>query len=307
MKKIQFVTLILALMMAVSGCLADSIFDELQEEDAPAERVVAPSYGALAGVDPDQVEAAAAGGKIVIYNDVGVSGFNRFGTYLGNMGFSAGGREEEGSRLAYEVTDGKVSFVMIYDRETKIMQLVYPEGTDYAENLFPGYTRIDFNEEISIPGLGRFTFYDLTLNDSGVNQYSGNRYTEPISSWLAFHFYNSSADTLLYDGNRDSLFQSVSVEYHNDEGVYAFPSVRHFTGGFNAENKTIYPWEKDMTVLDPLTDKDLATAFDLPDNFRASTGGTIAVKLELKTGEKYVLVARDHGINLNIVAVPPEE
>ena len=167
MKKMSIISLILALVLFVTGCLAESAFELLPEDNTETVRLQAPSYGAMANVEPERVEQSADGGTIVTYSGVDAAGFNRFGVYLGERGFAATGQEKEENRLAYSLSDGQASFVMIYDMEARTMQLVYPEGTDYEVSLFPGYTRIDFNEEINIPGLGKFTFHDFVLNGSG--------------------------------------------------------------------------------------------------------------------------------------------
>ena len=77
------------------------------------------------------------------YAGVDASGYNSFGVYLGGLGYSVTGQEEQGDRTAYAVSDGRVSFVMIYDRAARTMQLIYPKGTKYEESMCPGYTRIE--------------------------------------------------------------------------------------------------------------------------------------------------------------------
>lgn len=123
----RLAALILVLLTAVSGSLAESIFAPIPEEETQEIQLTAPSYGKMANAAPDLVEQNTEGGTIVTYNHVDASGYNDFGAYLGGRGFTVTGQEEQGSRIAYALSDGRVSFVMIYDRESRTMQLVYPK------------------------------------------------------------------------------------------------------------------------------------------------------------------------------------
>ena len=311
MKKIIFAITILALVLAVTGCLAESIFELLPEDNAETTRLTAPAYGALACVDPDQVEQSAEGGKIVTYRNVDASGFNRFGKYLGKLGFTVTGQEKDENRLAYSLTNGQVDFVMIYEIETGTMQLIYPQGTDYAENLFPGYTRIDFDEEIRIPARGKFTFHDFVLNGQAKSRYAFrteedvNDPTEILSSWLPFSFYNTASS--MWPMVAPELFDATLV-YITDDGEYPFRNQA--VGSFMPEKKLFATHLEDDRdgfyfanwVVHPLSGAEGAASFVLPDDLRASTGGTIAIKLEFPTGEKYVLVIRENGVDLNLAA-----
>ena len=137
--------LALCVMLAAQVCFAESIFDILPEEDAEAARLTAPSYSSMAGVEPDQVEPSAEGGTIVTYRNVSAADVNRFGVYLGRMGYGVTRQEDQEEQTGYAVSDGRADFVMFYDRGAHTMRLVYPGGTDYAEALFPEYRRIEFN------------------------------------------------------------------------------------------------------------------------------------------------------------------
>ena len=322
MKKMSIISLILALVLSVTGCLAESVFELLPEENTETVRLQAPSYGAMANAEPERVEQSADGGTIVTYSGVDAAGFNRFGVYLGERGFAATGQEKEEHRLAYSLSDGQVSFVMIYDMEAKTMQLVYPEGTDYEVSLFPGYTQIAFNEEISIPGLGRFTFHDFVLNGDGQSaQYfsSGSTgikgfglHAGPVHSWLSFTFHNTSTSYIRYgcfDNTYYNEFFTDSLVYVNQDNNYEYTSTRF--GAFDPEKKLIaqgYLLSSDRKArfwndsCEPLGSKEYALPYDLPDNLRESSDGTIAIKLDFMNGEKYVLVARENGADLNIDA-----
>ena len=317
MKKMSIISLILALVLSVTGCLAESVFELLPEENTETVRLQAPSYGAMANIEPERVEQSADGGTIVTYSGVDASGFNRFGVYLGERSFSATGQEKEEHRLAYSLSDGQVSFVMIYDMEAKTMQLVYPEGTDYEVSLFPGYTQIAFNEEISIPGLGKFTFHDFVLNGSGQRGWSfsttsSSKYIYELNNWLSFTFYNTSSRKVYYGyepaSDRNDLFTATLV-YHNADGEYQY--INDYYGAFEPDKKRMAMTE---SVADkkriafqnkpcaPLSSMEYAATFNLTPDMRASSDGTIAIKLDFMNGEKYVLVARKNGADLNIDA-----
>ena len=331
MKKICFISLVLALVLSVTGGLADSIFRQLPEEAGSDTILTAPSYSAMANVDPDRTEANAGGGTIVTYSHVEAAGYNSFGAYLGNLGFSVTGEEEQGSRIAYAVSDGQVDFTMIYDQDTKTMQLVYPKGTDWAKALCPGYIRIPFNEEISIPGLGRLTFHDFVLSDKGTAAprfdrnsaerikkgsppYIGEYFTRKTNCWLSFSFFNTSTSGIYYGSNYDrasSLFDATLV-YRNADDDYEYPA--NCSGAFRPEDKLIATYGSTSVgsyfgnqTCDPLTGMEYAAAFDLAPSLRESFDGTIIIKLDFKNGEKYVLVARENGVNLNLFTAPPEQ
>lgn len=167
MKKLMLISLTLALMLAASGCLAESIFDPIKDTTVAAPPLTAPSYGAMANVAEDQVEQNAEGGTIVTYRGVDASGYNSFGIYLGGLGFSVTSQEKREGQIAYALTDGQVEFVMIYDQAAHAMQLVYPKGIDFEKSQFPGYIQIVPGKEISIQGLGKFVFNDFIFDGTG--------------------------------------------------------------------------------------------------------------------------------------------
>lgn len=301
-KRLIALTLALLLTLTASSALAESIFGTFQDEPE-AELLLAPSYGGMANVEPDLVEESAEGGAIVTYLNVNAAGVNSFGEYLGKLGFTVAKQEEQAGKAAFAVTDGQVDFVMIYDQAAKTMQLIYPEGTDYARALFPGYTRIEFNEEIQISGLGRFTFHDFFLNDQGGFRQGPGDQTIALSSWLWFSFYNISTTTQLH--LQESLLFDATLVYHNADGEYQYQQSI-YTGGYIPEEKLIvYVYQDGEDYYDKyscpaLTGMESASSFILPADLCSSTDGTIAIKLDFKTGEKYVLVARENGIDLNI-------
>ena len=308
----RLAALILVLLTAVSGSLAESIFAPIPEEETQEIQLTAPSYGKMANAAPDLVEQNTEGGTIVTYNHVDASGYNDFGAYLGGRGFTVTGQEEQGSRIAYALSDGRVSFVMIYDRESRTMQLVYPKGTGYEESLFPGYTRIEPGREITVPGLGVFVFREFRLNTkihraSRFGKYFGDILSfgkeKTVNCILAFSYYNSSAEDKNYFYEPNDLFETTLV-YQSGKTEYTFAEDSH---GRYREDLGIYATGLRKTdkylVLDniqigPLQTAEYAIGFDLPETVCSSVGGTIALKLEFKTGEKYVLVFREDGKDL---------
>lgn len=325
MKKLALFSLTLALMLAVSGCLAESIFDPIEDTTVAAPSLTAPSYGAMANVAEDQVEQSAEGGTIVTYRGVDASGYNSFGTWLGGLGFSVASKEKREGQIAYALTDGQVEFVMIYDQLNQIMTLIYPKGTDYEQSAFPGFSSTDVGNEIIIPGLGKFVFQNMVMDESGVvcgfacvynngkaiyfNEKGEDGKYRKVRSWISFTYYNTSTSAKTFSQMGNDLFDAVLV-YQNTDNEYRFEMKEC---GRYLESKKIISTAPDRspseyTIIenppcDPLSTLEGAVVFDLPDGLRASADGTIALELNFRTGEKYVICYRMDGENLGI-AVP---
>ena len=324
--RISALMLTLVLMLTVSHSLAESIFPQLEEETEQSQILVAPSYGSMANVTEDQVEQSAEDGTIVTYKNVDASGYNRFGVYLGERGFAVTGQEKQENKIAYAVSDGQVSFVMIYEQGTKIMHLIYPNGTDYEKALFPGYTKVSLNEKVSIPELGDFIFDRFFLNRQitycsnfflyEINSRWKDEYHSPktADTYLTFTFYNKSASDKAYYGDTNHLSKSrndlVNMEliYLLSDQTYTYPVKAYGTYWAGIVDKPVIaiepPWHKTKGWLyyEPMVANALesiwcGTVFDLPVSVRNSADGTLAVKLTFKTGEKYVLVLREDGAN----------
>ncbi|MBR3016784.1 MAG: hypothetical protein IKH57_06885 [Clostridia bacterium] len=321
MKKLMLVSLTLALMLVVSCCLAESIFAPLEETPTTAPSLTAPSYGTLANVAEDQVEQNAEGGTIVTYRGVDASGYNSFGTYLGGLGYSVASQEKREGQIAYALTDGQVEFVMIYDQLNQIMTLIYPKGTDYEQSAFPGFSSTDVGNEIIIPGLGKFVFQNMMMDESGVvcgfacvynngkatyfNE-KGDYYHRNVKSWISFTYYNTSTSAKTFSQMGNDLFDAVLV-YQNTDNEYRFEMKEC---GRYLESKKIISTAPDRSPdkytlienppCDPLSTLDGAVVFDLPDGLRISADGTIVLELSFKTGEKYVICYRMDGENLGI-------
>ncbi len=313
MKKHYFAALILALVLALAGSSAESIFPTIPEEGTEESILTAPSYGKMADAAPERVEQNAEGGTIVTYAGVDASGYNSFGVYLGGLGYSVTGQEEQGDRTAYAVSDGRVSFVMIYDRAARTMQLVYPKGTEYDESLFPGYTRIEPGKEITVPELGVFVFKDFKLGTkvrraAYFGKYFGDVLAfgkeKTVNCVLAFSYYNSTAEDKHYFHDPNDLLEATLV-YKSADAVYEFAEDSHgrYRGDLGIYATGVRKKASKYDVLDnytvpPLNVVEEALGFDLPDTVGASEGGTIAVRLDFKTGEKYLLVFRKDGKDL---------
>ena len=321
MKKIRLFALILALILTLSASAAqaESIFNIPEDEETELPSLRAPSYGAMANVAEDRVEPSADGGTIVTYLGVSASEANEFGVYLGRLGFSVTKQEQEEGRLGYAVSDGLVSFTMIYNQAEKSMQLIYPKGTDYEVSLFPGYTRINAGQELTIPGLGRITFHPFFLNDKvtcadwylSLYPKADGLAVQYKYSWLPFTFYNTSAKNVRYGPHSGNDLFTVRLVYHMEDGTYVYEDNVYRRGRYLADRKAIaasrvennkYHLSYAFTnkPCEPLTAMDCAAVFDLPESLRTSTGGTIAVELDFLHGERFVLMLRENGADLNL-------
>lgn len=163
MKYSRLMAFVLMLSLFISGASAESILPILTPAPTAAPTPApapapAPSYGMMANVAADEVTQNAQGGTVVTYRNVSADGFNSFGVYLGQRGFSVAGTETQGDQTAYALTDGQTDFVMFYHVVDQVMTLVYPQGMEYEQPQFPGYLPLAYGEEIYIPKLGKFTF-----------------------------------------------------------------------------------------------------------------------------------------------------
>lgn len=248
------------------------------------------------------------------------SGYNSFGVYLGGLGFAVASQEKREGQIAYALTDGQVEFVMIYDQAAHAMQLVYPKGIDFEKSQFPGYIQIVPGKEISIQGLGKFVFNDFIFDGTGyvcgnaavydqggkVYYYNekGNSYHRDVKSWLTFSFYNTANTEKVFSQMGNDLFDAKLV-YLNADNQYSFEMKE--IGRFMDKRNIIStapshsPSEYDIIENQPCNPLDWlngAVVFDLSEGLRTSSEGTVAIKLDFKTGEKYVLVIRENDVNL---------
>ena len=80
MKRLAVLAIMVLLIPTV--CLAESIFPTLTEPEKETV-LFAPSYGAMACVEPDSITENPAGGFVVRYSNVSADDYNKFGVYLG--------------------------------------------------------------------------------------------------------------------------------------------------------------------------------------------------------------------------------
>ena len=318
-------------MLAISAAGAESIFPLLTPAPtAPAPAATpapaaAPSYGMMANAAADEVTQNAQGDAVVIYRSVSADGFNAFGEYLFRRGFSVTASEAQDGQLAYALTDGKVDFVMFYRMEEQRMTLVYPRGTAYEQPPFPGYQALAYGEEIYVPNLGKCKFVDFALNrEAGLVGMVSGKYTDwyydvngrlnfekkKTYTRLGFQFYNTTSGELQFCDTANDLF-SITLYCVNEYGTYSY--AQSTQGSYNSRlnlfiNGYRKPFEGGYSMSCPLkslTETYKYVFFDLPSGVRASTDGTIYAMIEFSTGEKYVMMLRENGVDLTLAAAKP--
>ena len=329
MKTLRMIFVSLFLSLIVSGACAGSILPVMTPAPtaapaaAPAAPVYAPSYGMMANVEADEVTENIRGGTVVTYRNVPADGFNAFGEYLGERKFSVTGTETQDGQTAYALSDGRTAFVLFYDAAAQVMTLVYPEGTVYEQPRFPGYQTLSIGEEIQVPGLGRFTFDDFSLNHKvamagmvdrsyGENDYYdingeeiilGNK-TKTIYTYLGFKAFNTTNRDLQFCANKNELL-TMTLHYVNEDGEYSYEQftparyksrINMFVNGYKANCDYI---SYTAQPLPSMTDNYLYSIFDLPSGVRDSTDGTMYVTVEFTTGDRYVIVVRESGVDLH--------
>ncbi len=325
--RILSLVLVLALLLCTGQASAASIFPELPDKggaETAAQEDRAPSYGVMAGVKADEISENADGDTILRYDGVGETDYHRFGTYLGDRGYETVEHEEQGVKLAIRVSNGKLSFVVVYDPEACVLYTVYPRSVAYEVDLYAGYTPVRWGETVKIKGLGEFTFTGFTMDGeailTGFCQVDGkklyyynakgntDREKRTFGGWLAFTFYNTATEKKVYGAGANELVE-MTVCYLSGGSEYSFPQIG--CGAFFPEYGvlTSCPDPHPMPGFDllrvlsdesitPLSSFHGCAAFDLPDGLRGSTDGTVFVKLTFATGDKIALILREDGVNL---------
>ncbi len=328
MKTLRMVSMALLLSLIVSGACAGSILPVMTPVPtaaptaAPAAPVCAPSYGMMANVEADEVTINARGGTVVTYRNVPADGFNAFGEYLGERKFAVTGTETQDGQTAYALSDGRTAFVLFYDVAGQVMTLVYPEGTEYEQPRFPGYQTISLGEEIQVPGLGRFTFVDFHLNFetkmagmvdqigrekyyfdvNGKEIYGGNQTTK-VYTYFGFKAFNTTPGDLQFCANKNEVL-TMTLHYVNGDGKYSYEQstparynskIDMFVNGY----KESYDFISCLSwPLPSMTNNHLYSIFDTPSGVRNSADGTMYVTIEFTTGDRYVIVLRENGVDL---------
>ena len=323
MKHSHLTALLIMLALLISSAAAESIFPVMTPAPTAAPTPAAapapasaPSYGMMANVAADEVTQNAQGGTVVIYRNVSADGFNSFGVYLGQRGFSVAHTETQGEQSAYALTDGRTEFVMSYDVAQLTMTFAYPQGTEYEQPRFPGYLPLAYGEEIYIPNLGKFTFDDFQLNHLGymvgMGEGHNDYYYDPDGSMtfsrtkiytkLGFKCYNTTGGNLSFDAMTNDLF--VTTLYCvNEYGTYSYEQYTQCC--YNSRTDKFYNgyseiWRGLRYMANPLpslTDSYRYVVFAVPSGIRTSTDGTIYAAIEFTTGEKYVMMLRENGLN----------
>ena len=323
MKYFRLMALLLMLSLMVGGASAESIFPMLTPaptaEAAPAPAPAAasaPSYGMMANVAADEVTQNAQGGTVVTYRNVSADGFNSFGAYLGQRSFSVVSTETQGEQTAYALTDGLTEFVMFYDVAQQTMVFVYPQGTEYEQPMFPGYQPLAYGEEVYIPNLGKFTFEDFQLDHQGylvgMGEGHNDYYYDADGSMIftrtkfytrfGFKCYNTTSGNLRFDAKANDLFV-MTLHCMNEYGTYSYEQYTQC--GYNGRRDMFYNgysavWSGLRYMANPLpslSDSYRYVVFDVPSGIRTSTDGTIYATIEFTTGEKYVIMLRENGVN----------
>ncbi len=212
----RLLTCLFVLALAIPTAYAD-LFPDLSSTPAPqAAAPLAPSYGAMANVDPDEVIPYAAGGQVVLYRGVDLDGYAAFGEYLESMDFEVTASEvdQEKGIVQMMLANGEFNLGMVYDAGTQEMRLIYDEGVDFAKaNKYPGYTPIYLGDQIEIAGIGRFRFTKFDLNGeyrmcwAYSERLDGLNYVldfmngeKTINTRLLFEYTNTAPEQMIYGG-----------------------------------------------------------------------------------------------------------
>lgn len=323
MKYSRLMAFVLMLSLFISGASAESILPILTPAPTAAPTPTpastpasAPSYGMMANVAADEVTQNAQGGTVVTYRNVSADGFNSFGVYLGQRGFSVAGTETQGDQTAYALTDGQTDFVMFYDVAQQTMTFVYPQGTEYEQPMFPGYLPLAYGEEVYIPKLGKFKFNDFQLDHLGYMVGMGEGHNDyyydadgsmtfsrtKIYTKLGFKCYNTTNGNLYFDAKANDLFV-MTLYCVNEYDTYSYEQYTQCC--YNSRTDKFYNgyseiWSGLRYMANPLpslTDSYRYVVFAVPSGIRTSTDGTIYVTIEFTTGEKYVMMLRENGVN----------
>ena len=328
MRKALTVTLILALVPVVTGASADSIFPEMTPAPAVAEPAsaaeveavshTAPSYGMMADVASDEVSENAQGGAVVTYRKVTADDFNRFGAFLGDLGYTVTDTETQAGQTAYALSDGRTDFVVFFDLAGETLTLVYPKGVEYEEPLFPGYQSFRIGDTIRIRGLGDFRFTSFVMDGKayccGLGQilsrdcryyydaHGADMKRRAVHSWLEFDYRNTATEEKRFSEDANDLFD-IALVYITDGTRYTFePYSRGKAFGDNTIYTAYNPvfgetCSRQAHPVSPMSDAIREVIFDLPSGVTGSADGTLAVTIDFRTGEHYVLMLRNNGVS----------
>jgi len=322
----HMLTLVVTLLLAVtlSFASAESIFPTLSSpptaeptSDPAINAGPAPSYGMMANVAADEVSQNAQGGTMLTYLNVTADGFNSFGQYLGEKGYSVTGTETQGDQTAYAISDGQIDFTLFYDLSHETMILVYPQGTEYEQPAFPGYQKLNFGEEVVIPNLGKFIFHQFypelkkPVGMVGMidrhNEYidygtDGRKFPseKQIYTCIGFMAYNTTHEALQWCEGANEILK-MTLYYANEFSTYSFEqSTQACFRNSKFLNGYIEGKEDDYVMASPvpsLEEEILYSIFDIPSGVRTSTDGTLYATIDFATGDKYIMMLREDGVD----------
>lgn len=321
------------MMLFVHGASASSLFDLLPPEptEVPAlQETLAPSYGDFANVSEDEETKNEAGDTIVTYQNVSAQQVNDFGVELAKMGYEILNKESKDEMIAYQLSNSKFTFTVIYDQSASILRTIYPKGVSYAQSLFPGYTKVKPGETFKIKNLAEFTFNTVYLCkdlpsysrtsysiDSGEQLDKNDKFVYPHLFLIEFVYKNISTSQRSLEGHSSGFIMGnifgnedkyrmkdvIQFIYINEDNMYSFDAI---AGGYYEQGDESYLRSEEYYNLghyrgyqhvEPLETALRAIGFDLPQIAIDDPTGTLALKMDFPNGEKYVLILRENGKN----------
>lgn len=309
----KIVSLILAVLMVTmlsASAMASGILPSF-EEFAPDPAV---SFGVTVGKDPISETTLEDGSIQQRYVLVTDDDYTAFGVRLGDADYTIASQETLDNGIAVVVTNGSQSMEVRYLRGDGEMLITYPAGTEIERpapvDLFPGYIRVNFGEETTVAGFGKFTFNDFVLSGScricnhlNTVLRSEHNYRATAYTWLTFKYLNTTnkEQKIYADKYASGMLSdlSPSLVYINADGRYTYPLT--YAGRFKLEgdefeleplNNASHEW-----TVGSMDSIGATIVFDVPSTIRQSTDGTIAVTFK-SNGQYYVLYLRENGKDL---------
>lgn len=188
-KRLLLLGLILLFLFS-STAMAGSI---LPSWDAASTEAI--SFGAALGVKPTHVITHPDGSTQYTYSPVTADDYDVFGVYLGENGYVLESYEVQEGAIVARIVKDSLSLIVSYHAQDAWLSVRYPAGVkiEQASQSDPlqGYTRLEWGQQLSIPGLGKITFTKAHLN-------------EPLTSYILS--YNSVTRALTYRNGRFSLY-----------------------------------------------------------------------------------------------------
>lgn len=303
---------VLVFLMLSASAAASSIFDLLPDNPASADSHVAPSYGNICGEDPVSSVPNAQNDTLVEYDNVSVEDVDRFGTYLGRRDYTVIDQQVQGNQYGYRISNGTITFSMIYNAADQIMYVIYPQGIEYEPVAFPGYKRLELGDTVRIDNLGEFTFKSFSMSEKITNVYGrsyhyGDYYDDKYAfrgAILSLSYYNSTSNDRYFHSAEKAFSVNKNNSLFDEEFQYLSGEMKFPVGsdnmGIDWGNHTIYSY---LAKCAAAKTTNLCVAFKLEDRISASTDGTVGITFAFHSGgprnyPKYVLVLRENGKNL---------